>query len=223
MATQTTVGGLTEEKRVTKTVLGGSLAESILGGATIVLALIGLSGILPEYMLPIAIIAMGAAFFLEGSAISMRFSRLLAESSQERFEEEQFGVGLSSEFVGGVSGVILGILALLRMSPLVLVSVTVIVYGSILMLSSSFKVRFNLLELEGADRTERFNRIAREAMTATAGVEFLLGLTVAILGILAITTAYTTVLSLVALLIVGITGFLTGAALSARMFTLFRR
>lgn len=224
MADIHTVGAI-EEKKAVKTVLGEGVAESILGGATIVLVLLGLSGVMPLTLLSIAVIAMGAGFLLEGAAISMRFSKLLSESAatRERTAEGQLGVGLSAEFVGGIAGVILGILALIGISPLVLASTAVIVFGSILMLSSGFKVRFNALEFETIDRTTRFKKIAQEAMIATAGVEFILGLSVAILGILAVTGVYSLTLGLVGLLIIGITGFITGTALSARMLTLSRK
>lgn len=223
MITTDQLSEIRDERKLTKTVLGESIAESILGGLTIVLALVGLSGIWPLYMLPIAIIAMGAGFFLEGTAITMRFSRLISESTQERAGEHQFGLAISSEFIGGIAVVVLGILSLIGVAPMVLAPVAVIIFGSILMLSSGFKVRFNALEFEHAEYPDRFKRIAEEAMIATAGVEFVLGLSVAILGIIAITGISVLTLSLVGLLLVGITGFVTGAALSARMAALVRK
>jgi hypothetical protein len=91
---------LDEVRKSEKTVLGGSLAEGIASGAAVVLALIGLAGIMPETMLPVAVIVMGAAFLLEGGAISMRFSKLLTETSTSRFDEAELGVGVTSEFLG---------------------------------------------------------------------------------------------------------------------------
>ncbi len=215
--------GFAEGQKTARFVLGGSLAEGIVGGATIVLALIGLSGIMPEWMLPIATIAMGAAFVIEGGAISVRFSRLLAETSKDRLDEAELGVGVTSEFLGGAAGIVLGILSLLKLYPMILVPVSVLVYGSVLMLSSGMTVRLNALELEGSTGATRFNRIAHEAMSAAAGVDFLLGLAAVILGIIALTGTFAGTLSLVALLIVGVSGFVTGAAVTARMMSLFRR
>jgi hypothetical protein len=214
---------LDEVRKSEKTVLGGSLAEGIASGAAFVLTLIGLSGISPTMLLPVAVIVMGAAFLLEGGAISMRFSKLLSETSTSRFDESELGVGVTSEFLGGVAGIILGILALLRLSPMILVPAAVIVYGSTLMLSSGMTARLNALEFEGAGETTRFRKIAHEAMTAAAGVEFLLGLGAAVLGIIAVVGVYGTVLSLVALLAVAISGFVTGTAVTTRMVSLMRR
>jgi len=213
--------GIAEGRKSAKLVMGGSLAEGIVGGATIVLALIGLSGIMPEWMLPIATIAMGAAFVIEGGAISVRFSRLLAETSKDRIDEAELAVGVTSEFLGGAAGIVLGILSLLRLYPMILVPVAVLAYGSVLMLSSGMTVRLNALEVEGSAESARFKKIAHEAMTAAAGVEFLLGLSTVILGIIALTGTFASTLSLVALLIVGVSGFVTGAAVTARMVSLF--
>jgi hypothetical protein len=197
---------LDEARKSEKTVLGGSLAEGIASGAAVVLTLVGLSGIMPEMLLPVAVIVMGAAFLLEGGAISMRFSKLLSETSTSRFDEAELGVGVTSEFLGGVTGIVLGILSLLRLSPMILVPAAV-----------------NAFELESAGETTRFRKIAHEAMTAAAGVEFLLGLGAAVLGIIAVVGVYGTVLSLVALLAIGISGFVTGTAVTARMVSLMRR
>ncbi|MGD0885640.1 MAG: hypothetical protein ABSA46_12365 [Thermodesulfovibrionales bacterium] len=81
-STQTQVMEVTERVKTAKTVMGGSLAEGIVGGATVVLALLGLSSIYPSLMLPIATITMGAAFLFEGGAISTRFSRLFAKPAR---------------------------------------------------------------------------------------------------------------------------------------------
>ncbi len=214
---------LDEVKKSEKTVLGGSLAEGIASGAAIVLALVALSGISPGMLMSVAVIVMGAAFLLEGGAISMRFSKLLSETSSSRFDEAELGVGVTSEFLGGVAGIVLGVLSLLKLTPMILVPVAVIVYGSTLILSSGMTVRLNALELEGAGETTRFRRIAHEAMTAAAGVDFLLGLATVVLGIIALTGVYTTVLSLIALLAIGLSGFVTGTAVTSRMASLVRK
>ena len=215
-------GAMQEVQKSAKTVLGGSLAEGIVGGATIVLALIGLSNMYPSYMIPVATIAMGAAFLLEGGAISVRFSKLLSETSKDRLDEAEFGMGLTSEFVGGIAGVVLGILALVGLYPMVLVPVAVLVFGATLMFSSGATVRLDALELEGLEAS-RFKRISHEAVRAAAGVEFLLGLSAVILGIIALVGTVPATLSLVALLITGVSTFVTGAAISTRMLSLFRK
>jgi hypothetical protein len=222
MATQVMNEQLLEERRSARAVMGGSLAEGVSSLATIVLAIVGLAGFFPQMLPAIATIVMAAAFLLEGGAVTMRYSKLLAETSKDRFDAVEFGTGLTSEFLGGVAGGILGILALLGLYPMILVSVAVIVFGGTLMLSSGLTARLNVLAIEGSEQTTSFKRIANEAMRAAAGVDFLLGLAAIILGIIALTGTLTVTLSLVALLIVGFSGFFTGAAVTTRMASLFR-
>lgn len=206
-----------------KTVLSGSLAEGFLSGIALVLTLIGLSGIYASYMLPIAAIAIGAAFLVEGVAISSRFSRLLAESSRDRLERAEFSAGLTSEFLGGAAGVVLGVLSLLGVYPMVLVPVALIVFGVTLLLNSGLTSRLNALESESSDESRRFKRIAHEAMTASAGSELMLGIGGVALGIIAISGILVATLSLVGMLVISASAFLTGAAGTTRMLSISRR
>lgn len=225
MATNVTTQPLTIEDRrnVAKTIFGGSLVETVAAGITIVLSLIALSGTAVGILFPVGVIAMAIAFLVEGGAISMRFSRLLAEACQRDVLKADFvGIGLTAEIVGGLSGLVLGILAITGMAPMILLPVSVIIYGVTLILSSGLVIRLNDLEFEGVTESARYRKIAHEMTTAAAAVEFLLGIGSLILGIVAITGIYSLTLSLVALLIIGISAFVTGAAISNGMAGIFR-
>jgi hypothetical protein len=211
------------ENSVRRTILSGSVAEGFLSGIALVLTLIGLSGIYAGYMLPIATIAIGAAFLVEGKAISSRFSRLLAETSKDRLERTEFNAGLTSEFLGGSAGVVLGVVSLLNVYPMVLVAVALVVFGITLMLSSGLTVRLNTLESESGEESRRFKRIAHEAMTASAGGELMLGLGGVVLGIIALSGILALTLNLVGMLIISVSAFVTGAAATTRMISLTRR
>ncbi len=214
---------LLEEKRSVRTVLAGSIAEGVAGGAAIVLAVVGLSNIASNLMLYIATIAIGAALLLEGGAVSFRFSELVRATHSGPMQEAELGVGVTAEFLGGVVGIILGVLALLSMAPLVLVPVATIVFGATLIMGSGATVRLNALEYEGAAEKTRLMRISHEAVSAAAGVQLLLGLATVVLGILAVTGTAPVVLSLTALLVVGVSGFMDAAAIAARMASIYRR
>ncbi len=210
-----------EEKKVTKAVLGDFLAEGIGGVATLILAVLGLAGYSPEVMLSIATVVMGAAFLLEGSAISMRFPRALAEMGKGRYNEE-LGIGVTAEFLGGILGIILGVLSLIGLARMILVPVAVIAYGSTLVLSSWVILRLSILELwGGAERTQKKN-LAYEALTTTVSVEFLFGLSAVVLGIIALTNPVTNTLTLPALLILGVSRFFTATAATSRIMTFFK-
>lgn len=211
------------EGSVRKTILGGSLAEGFLSGIALVLTLIGLSGIYAGYMLPIATIAIGVAFLVEGLAISTRFSRLLAETSKDRLERTEFSAGLTSSFLGGTAGVVLGILSLIGVYPMVLIPVALVVFGITLMLNSGLTARLNTLESGSSEESRSFKRIAHEAMAASAGGELMLGLGGVALGVIALSGILGVTLSLVGMLIISVSAFVTGAASTSRMLSLTRR
>lgn len=211
------------EKGVRRTVLGGSIAEGFFSGVALVLAIIGLSGIYSLYMLPIATIALGVAFLIEGVAIGSRFTRLLTETSRDRLERAEFSAGLTSEFLGGAAGVTLGILSLLGVYPTVLIPIALIVFGMTLLLSSGLTARLNALETESSEESRRFKRIAHEAMTASAGTELMLGVGGVALGIIALSGILATALGLVGMLVISVSAFVTGAAGTARMLSVSRR
>ncbi len=212
-----------EEKRSARTVMAGTIAEGIAGGGAVVLSIVGLSHIMPDLMLYIATLAMGAALLLEGGAVSMRFSKLLKETHSARLlQETEFGVGVSAEFLGGVAGIVFGILSLAGIVPMTLIPIAALVFGATLILGSGATVRLNALDIEGSAVPDRVKRITHEAVTAAAGVQLLLGLAGVVLGILALIGTVPQVLCLAALLVVGISGFLDAAAITARMATLYR-
>ena len=221
-STQTILGQSGAEKTSVDTVYRGSIAEGFASGVAFVLTLLGLSGIMSELMLPLAVIAVGVAFLLEGLAISARFSTLLAATSSDRMERTEFGVGVTAEFLGGISGAVLGILALVKIAPVILMPAALIVYGITLMLSSGATHRLNAIEVEGSEETTRFKKIAHEAMSVSTALELVLGLGAVVLGILAVLGTYGAALSLAGMLVVSVAGLLTGAAVTSRMMGLFR-
>ncbi len=213
---------LTEERKSVRTVLAGTIAEGVAGGAVVILSIAGLAHISSFLTLYIATIAMGAALLFEGGAISLRFSKLLKETHAGRLQEAELGVGVTAEFLGGVAGIVLGVLSLAAQAPMVLIPVAVIVFGATLILGSGVTVRLNALELEGPAESARLKRITHEAVTAAAGVQLLIGLAAIVLGIVALIGTSPLVLSLVALLVVGVSGSLDAAAITARMASLYR-
>ncbi|MFB3924844.1 MAG: hypothetical protein ACE14T_02230 [Syntrophales bacterium] len=209
--------------RAMRFVMTGSLAEGIAGGAAVALAIIGLANILPEILLAIATICIGIAFLFEGGAVAARFSTLIRETSGGVLDAAEFGLGMTSEIVGGVAGVALGILALLGLVPLILVPAAVIVYGGTMIFTSGLASRLNNLEIESSTQNEAVRGVAREAVSAATGVELLMGIGVITLGILALVGLVPLVLSLVAVLVVGVSDFLTGTAVTAKMWNVLRQ
>lgn len=198
----------------------GSAVEAIGGAAAAVLAILGLAALFPMTLAAVATIAVGAALLAEGAAIAARYARVVGEAAETRREEAELGGGMSAEFVGGATGITLGLLALLAVAPVTLTSVAVIVFGGALLLGSGANWRVS--SAVGSGDTQRGEEMARQAVSAASGAQVLVALGSAVLGILALVGIASETLVLVALLSVGTTIVLSGSALTARLASLLR-
>ncbi len=218
-----------EEMRSAELMAGGSLVEAVGGVAGVVLAILGLvlTGFLPVYLAAIAVIAVGFAMACEGAAIAGRYSRLLRETGDTPAAEAELGGGMTAEFLGGIAGIVLGILALLQLVPMVLLPVAAIVFGAALLLGCGATARLNHLVVErfcGTTLHVLSRPIATEAVRAASGAQVLVGLGAIVLGILGLVPAFPTLtLALVAFLAAGASLLLSGAALSGKFLSLLRR
>jgi hypothetical protein len=175
----------------------GLFAEAVGGIATIVLAILGLSGVSPDYLLGIATIVFGAALVIEGTSLVADYAHMLSHSSEAT--TSQIGTsGVSAVFLAGVAGIILGVLALLGLDSTMLSSAAIIVYGSAMLLSSG--VTAGLHALKG--RMAGDSTVVERAFE-TAGVKVLAGVAAIVLGILAAAGTVALKLDLIALLVLG--------------------
>lgn len=217
---------MTEIEATEKTVATGSGAEAIAGAAALVLAIIGLSGMMPMIMSAISVIAAGAAFLLQGAAIAARHS-YLERMARADHAEGKLMTGTSAEILGGIAGIVLGILTLIGVVPMTLLSVSAIVFGGTLLFGSPTVYGVGTAEPEGrvtADYVVReiaaHGAQARLAAAGAAGAQALIGIGSVTLGILALIGMTPQTLVLVAVLAVGTSALLSGGALTAKMVSL---
>lgn len=208
-------------KATMEVVMGGSLAEGIVGTGGMALAILGLAGVYPGLMLSISTVAVGAALLFEGGAVASRLSHLMA-STQGRMETE-VGSGVTAEFIGGLAGVALGILSLMGVLSTTLIPIAAIIYGGALIMGAGVTSRINAFAISRSTESEGFQQIAREASSAASGVQVLIGIATITLGILALVDFSPLTLSLVAMLSVGFADMLTGTTIASRMIGIFRR
>lgn len=203
---------------------GGTLVEAIAGLVAIVLSIIGLAGIWPVILLGIATIVIGVALLFEGGAIAVRFARFVPEADRlgSRMPQVSIGRGMGVEVAGGIAGIILGILALIGLFPMVLTSVSAIVFGATFLLSGGTGMRLNNWTAENYHWSDMSFQVAREAVAAASGVQLLTGMAGVILGILAVCLVSPLILTLVAMLSLGCGILLNGAAISGKMLTLMQ-
>lgn len=180
-----------QESTITKTMAGTAIGESVGAIATIALAIVGLAGAHAMTVAAIAMIVLGAAIWLEGGAfVAMRRGAYQGEGFAARTLE--WSEGLDAEFLGGLSGIVLGILALLGIAPITLLSVAALAVGTLFLFGSS-----------------------SETGVGSSG-QMLFGLAGAVLGLLAVCGLSSLTLVLVSLLCLGASAFFSGAAVGAR-------
>ena len=211
---------VTSEERPVEATAAGSIATSIGGLAAIILAIVGLVHIAPTYVLAIAALVVGAALVFQGGDLFAQYSGLLAGMTQRRAETAPVG-GVGIGMLAGLVGIVLGILALVTVSPSVLLPIAVIVFGVALIGSSGDVTQLYTLKLQQSGADDNVQRMARESLALGSSTQTLIGLGGVVLGIVALVGLDWTVLSLVALLAFGIAVLVNSTGVTDRMMTFF--
>lgn len=197
--------------RAGKAAGGLSLIETIDCLAVIILAILGLSGVLTMEMMGVAIIAFGASLVLQGGTVKARAYRTGAAAGGEADFAHARGI-VAIEFLIGVTGIVLGILALAGVAPAVLPPLCTFLFGSVLLVCGAAAG-----QPRGAESETAFLSIGPSAVI---GLEIVAGFTAIILGILGLTGVYPVTLTLVALLVMSISIMLENLATSQRWLKL---
>lgn len=190
----------------------GIFAEAVGGIATMALAIIALAGTAPDFLLAIATIVFGAALLIEGTSIVTEYAMAATPGAM--------GVaagGLAAVFMSGLTGIILGVLALLGIHAGVLTAAAVITFGSALVLNSSSML--NLYTMKGQEGSE----FMMGGAVGTVGAQALAGIAAIILGILAVAGTQSMALNLVALLVLGAAILVTGNGMNDAIRDFFSR
>jgi len=214
---------LREDRRAVETILGGTVGGGIIAVAGVVLAIIGLAGTYPRWLLGAATIAVGISFLIEGAAIASRLAELVHESTKGRVEMSELGSGVTGETLAGIVGIVLGVLGSLNVYPEVLLPVAAIVYGAGLILGAGANVRINELVMVHREDEAAARFAIRQAILAMTGLQVFVGLAAVTLGIIASGSAYPITLSLVAMLLVSGAFVLSDTAIASRLLSVLRR
>jgi hypothetical protein len=160
-------------------VVNGSIMEAFGAIATMALAIVGLAGVFSATMAAIGTIIIGAAILMESDF----FGAFWAKAGNQAREMEALEMP-SAQFIGGLTGIVLGILALLGVASATLLAVAILVYGATFLLSGVAPTQNGWL-------------------AHASGGEVLVGLGTLVLGLLAVIGVESLTLVLVALLALG--------------------
>ena len=197
----------------------GGMADAFGGIATVVLAIIALSGFDRPMLASVATIVFGVALLIQGGTMLTEFTNVLSPTGADTGEHLAAGGGISGLFIVGIGGIVLGVLSLIGMVPQVLTASAIIAFGAALLLSSTSVWSLHRTKQAGY-RTGAPGRLSAAAFLAgemTAGsaiLQVISGVAAIVLGIVALSGINPEILSLVALLVLGATALLTGSTLS---------
>jgi len=212
-----------EREKTARIVAGGSITEAVAGAGAVLLAILGLAGMLPVTMAAIATIAVGIALLAQGGAVAARWSRIARDAGYPGDTRVEMSGGVGAEVFGGATGIVLGVLALLGVLPGVLLAIALIAFGGALLLASGVTMELGSV---GAGVGEGGEPPLREVSAGASGLQVLAGVGGVVLGILALLGGLSQMalnLILVGLLVVGGAVLLSGGAVGGRLLSVRRR
>ncbi|MBX9823392.1 MAG: hypothetical protein K2Y27_00200 [Xanthobacteraceae bacterium] len=211
---------ITSERSFQEAATYGGLVDAIGGAATIILAIVALSGVGQSMLAAIATVVFGAALLIQGGTMLTEFTKLMAPpGAASMVEETMGGGGLSALFLVGAAGIVLGVLSLVGIATQTLTAAAVIAFGGALLLSSGsvwrlYQAKRASYHAGAAGTLSGAEFLAGEMASGSAALQCLSGLAAIVLGILAVTGTNPNVLTLIGLLVLGATVLLTGSTLS---------
>jgi hypothetical protein len=194
----------------------GGFADAVGGIATVILAIVALSGVNPGVLVPAAVIVFGVALLVQGGTMLSEHARVVFPAGGVGSMEQFRGGDLSVLFLVGIGGIVLGILAMLGIAAATLTGVSVIAFGAGLILSANSVRELHVVRPAGMSGHEM---IAGEMASGSAGVQLLAGMTAVVLGILAVCGVNPSVLMLSALIVLGGSVVLSGGTLSGMVLS----
>jgi hypothetical protein len=214
-----------QERHAIEEVGGGSMVESIGGIGALVLSILGLIGFIPITMASLATIAAGGALLIGGGTLASQYARIFS-GARPRLSHSIIGGGMAMESLAGFTGIVLGILSLLRIHSDIMLAAAVIVLGCALLLASGAVAKLTTLPLrepfgtaeQARHAAEHEHYIVRDALYAASGSEALIGAGAIVLGILSLSGIAPMALILVALLAIGASILVAGSSVAGRMF-----
>lgn len=176
----------------------GLLTEGAAGIAVIVLAVIALAGISAGVLVPIATIVIGVGLMVQAFNSAAGNSRAIGGAAAS----PDLGGEMMVDCLCGVTGIVLGILALVGVNAAHLVPSALIVFGGALLLSGAISMRPRTLPVATSSGAEA-QLVSYQGSAAASGMEVLIGIAAIVLGILSLIFMTSWVLVLVGFIAVG--------------------
>ncbi|MGH7048383.1 MAG: hypothetical protein ACREE2_18555 [Stellaceae bacterium] len=192
----------------------GLLTEGAAGIAVIVLAVIALAGVSSELLASIATIVIGVGLMVQAFNSAAETAKVAQTGSGA-----EVGGEVAVDCLCGLTGIVLGILALVGVGAVFLLPPALIVFGAALLLGGGMSMRPRSLPIAAPGTETRV--VSFQGSPAAGGMEILIGIAVIVLGILSLILAHAAILLLVGLLAVGAALLLVSATFSGAVMRIF--
>lgn len=193
------------------------------GVALVVLGIIALSSTNPTILNSIAVIVGGIALAIEGATLSARYAKALASAAAAgNFNAAELSRGMSASLLAGLTGIVLGILAILGVASVELIGIALIVFGAAVLFDQGARSRLRMLRMtSGGAQGESSGAMALAAISSTSTAAVLVAVGLITLGILALAKVVPATLSSAAFLGLGTYLVLEGTAASSWLMEIF--
>jgi hypothetical protein len=197
----------------------GLLTEGAAGIAVIVLTIVALAGVSTLALASIAAIVIGIGLTVQAFNSAAEEARVMAPHMSMSTQDATLGGGVMVDCVCGLTGIVLGILALVGINAAHLLPPALIVFGGALLLSGFISMRPRTIQVASSGTETRF--VPYQGSHAAAGMEVLVGLAAIVLGVLSVIMAPFGVLVLVGFLAVGAALLMVSASFAGAALRLF--
>ena len=197
--------------------LNYSLGETGGGIALIVLSILALAKMDPMLLDAIALILAGIALLIEDGSLSSKYAGALTYAPAYGRQGSMAPDGVSAGTLAGISGIVLGILAILGIAAVTLSAVAIIIFGAAVLFDFAARAQIMALRVVNRESSEQSAKLALAAASSRNASAMLVGVALITLGILAL-AGLTTILITVALLGLGAYLFLSNAAVAGSLF-----
>jgi hypothetical protein len=205
-----------ELQHLATTISNTSMSEAVVAGLAGALAILGLVGIYPLYLMAITTIVLGFGFLAQGAGLGSRYKQLKKIAGSQK-RKTALSSGISLEILAGVAGIVLGALVLVGVAPLALGAVAAIVFGAVLPFSGGTNSAIDRLFSELEEPSKHSKLGLHSKVAAVSGLDTLAGIAAIVLGVLALMNiGWPLVLTLAADLTLAVALALTGTTMGAQ-------
>jgi hypothetical protein len=198
----------------------GLLTEGAAGIATIVLAIIALAGVRVDALASIVTIVIGVGLMAQAFNSAAERYRVIPAGVVSTGQPAEFGGEVMVDVLTGLTGVVLGILALVGLNAVHLVPAALIVFGAALMLSGGIELTPRTASVTGTVGGQT-QVVSYHSQAATGGMEIMIGIAAIVLGILSLILMSSWVLVLVGFIAIGAGMLMVSATFGIAVAQLF--